>query len=182
MIPAPVPNRSSSSAIQNVRIATASSASPVSASTQPKAPQYTARGAVSSASIRRRAAILGAPVTEPGGKVAASSSGQPTSSRSTPSTYDTRWNRPGCSCTSSSVGTLTDPAVLTRDRSLRTRSTIMTFSASSFAERSARVRPVPLIGPDRTTRPRGWSEAARKSSGLALAIATPWSGSLRNPP
>ncbi len=56
---------------------TASSPVPRSASTQPMPPQYGPRGAVSRASMIRRALDLGAPVTEPGGKVAASSSGQP---------------------------------------------------------------------------------------------------------
>ena len=81
VMPAPVPKRSTPSArsIQKVRMPTASSAVPRSASTQPMPPQYGPRGAVSRASMIRRALDLGAPVTEPGGKAAASSSGQPAS-------------------------------------------------------------------------------------------------------
>ena len=38
------------------------------------------------------------------------------------------------------------------------------------------------MGPDRTTVPGSEACVARKSSGLALAMATPWSGSRRKPP
>src|SRR3954465_2306128 len=75
VMPAPVPNLSMPSATSNVRIATARSAVRASASTPPNAPQYAPRGAASSSRISRRALDLGAPVTEPGGKVASSSSG-----------------------------------------------------------------------------------------------------------
>ena len=49
---------------------------------------------------------LGAPVTEPGGKVAASSVGQPASGRSRARTVDTRCTRPGCCSTAFSAGHL----------------------------------------------------------------------------
>ncbi len=101
----------------------------------------------------RSALDLGAPVTEPGGKVAPSRSAQVASGRSSPRTVETRWTRPGCGSISQSPGTVTEPLAQTRPRSLRTRSTIITFSAWSFSSRSAAVRPVPLIGPDSTVRP-----------------------------
>ena len=69
VIPAPVPNRRTSSAHQNVRMPTASSArTPPSAptSTHPTAPQYGPRGAVSSAAMMSSADDFGAPETEPG--------------------------------------------------------------------------------------------------------------------
>lgn len=133
-MPAPVPKRSTAASgsgrsIQKVRMPTASSPVPRSASTQPMPPQYGPRGAVSSASMIRRALDLGAPVTEPGGKAAASSSGQLASSRSSPRTVETRWTRPGCFSTAHRSGTVTLPVAQTRPMSLRTRSTIITFSA-----------------------------------------------------
>src|SRR5947199_155639 len=89
----------------------------------------------------RSALDLGAPVTEPGGNVASSSSRHPAPSRSSPRTVETRWTRPGCSSTAHSAGTVTDPVAQTRPMSLRTRSTIITFSAWSFSNRSAAVGP-----------------------------------------
>ena len=84
-----------------------------------------------------RAASFGAPVTDPGGKVASISSGHPTPGRSRPSTVLTRCTSPGCCSTASSDGTCTEPHSHTRPRSLRTRSTIITFSARSLARSSA---------------------------------------------
>ena len=97
VMPAPVPKRSTPSGDLDPEgaDATASSAVPASASTQPTAPQYGPRGAVSRSSMIRSALDLGAPVTEPGGNVAARSSGQPTPARSSPRTVETRWTRPG---------------------------------------------------------------------------------------
>jgi len=65
------------SSAQKVRMPTARAARPVSASTHPMAPQYGPRGTGSSLFSRVSALDFGAPVTEPGGKAAASSSGQP---------------------------------------------------------------------------------------------------------
>ena len=96
VMPPPVPKFSSSSSIQNVRIATLRSPTRRSASTQPMAPQYTPRGSVSRSSITPHAAILGAPVTEPGGNVASMASDQPRSGCRRPVTVDTRWKSPGC--------------------------------------------------------------------------------------
>ena len=111
-------------------------------------------------------------------EVAANSSGQPWPGASRARTVETRWTRPGCCSTSHSAGTLTLPTSATRPRSLRTRSTIITFSARSFslccksfaANKSASgraVRPrVPLIGRASTTP----SRRLKKRSGEALTI------------
>lgn len=84
---------------------------------------------------------------------------------------DVRCHTPGAGCTSSSDGTTTLPTEHTRPRSLRTRSVIITFSATSFTDlRSSAAFPssnaprrgnVPLIGVERTRRPC----RARNSSG-----------------
>ena len=106
VMPAPVPKRSMPSAPVDPERADADGqlAGPRSASTQPT-PRSTGRAApVSSASMIRSALDLGAPVTEPGGKVAPSSSGQPTPARSSPRTVDTRCTRPGCCSTRAQVG------------------------------------------------------------------------------
>ena len=57
-------------------------------------PSTAPRPTGSSSAIRSSAAIFGAPVTEPPGNVAASSSARPTSSRSVPSTVETRCSTP----------------------------------------------------------------------------------------
>ena len=66
----------------------------------------------------RTADDFGAPVTDPGGNVA-TTSGQPTSGRSSPRTVDTRCTSPGCSSRASSAGTSTvpvaDPAEVVAD-------------------------------------------------------------------
>src|SRR5690606_14055003 len=70
VMPAPVPKHRTPPSVashQKVRIATAGSARPASASIQPNAPQYGPRSTGSRASIVRKAEDLGAPETEPGG-------------------------------------------------------------------------------------------------------------------
>ena len=127
--------------------------------------------------------IFGAPVTEPGGKLARSRSASPASGRSVPATVETRCQTPGAGRGSVSAGTWIEPYSHTRPRSLRIRSTIITFSARSLPEaaRAARVssarvpsRPaastrgaVPLIGSLTTSRPR----RRRNSSGERLHTA-----------
>ena len=146
--------------------------------------------------MTRIAWILGAPVTEPGGKLARSRSESRASARSVPRTVETRCQTPGAGRGSLSAVTSTEPYSHTRPRSLRIRSTIITFSARSFtdAARAARVssarlpsRPsastrgaVPLIGSVTTSRPL----RRRNSSGERLqtaphspAITPPWRGS-----
>lgn len=78
--------------------------------------------------------MFGVPVTEAGGNVAASSSAMLSCSGTRAETVDTRCHTPGAGRTASSSGTVTVPVIATRPRSLRTRSTIMMFSATSLAE------------------------------------------------
>ena len=106
-------------------------------STQPNAPVYKPRGVGglvrSSSSMYCMALRLGAPVMEPQGKLARSTCARPTPGRSwalmvlvMPSTRPLR-------CTSNSAGTCTLPVWAMRPRSLRSRSTIMMFSARLLA-------------------------------------------------
>jgi hypothetical protein len=125
------------------------------------------------------AASFGAPVTEPGGNSAATSAPSPTSWRRRPRISLTRCQTPACGRTSASAVTTIDPGSLTRPRSLRIRSTIMTFSARSFAAPASSARcasapsasagrgRVPLIGAVRTVSP----VRATNSSGDRLATA-----------
>ncbi len=109
VIPAPVPKRSTwpvaVRSIQKARMPTAGSL--VRGRRRPsrcRPPQYRPRSVVSSASMIRRALDLGAPVTESGGKVAASSSGWPAPPASSPRTVQTRCTGPGCCGTAHSAG------------------------------------------------------------------------------
>ncbi len=118
--------------------------------------------AASSSAITISDWTFGAPVTEPGGKVARSSSASPTSGRSRPSTSVTRCHRPGCASAVGRRGAVTEPYSQTRPMSLRIRSTIITCSAASLSESRRRRSDsaasagslgrsaVPLIGPLRT--------------------------------
>ena len=113
MIPAPVPNLShrcpvASRSAQNVRMPTASSASQVSASTHPTAPQYGPRGTVSRSATTCSADDLGA-LTLIRGKVADSTSGHRKPGRSSPETVVTRCASPGCSSGAHRASTLTVP-------------------------------------------------------------------------
>ena len=127
------------------------------------------------------ARTFGAPVTDPGGKAARMRSPSPAAALSVPCTSETRCQRPGCGSAPSRRGTCTLPAVQTRLRSLRIRSTIITFSARFLAERSSSARCrraccwrgdrrfVPLTGRDKTVLPF----LRRNSSGDRLATAPP---------
>ena len=97
------------------------------------------------------AASLGAPVTEPGGNVAASSSAHPTPGRRRPARCSPGGPARDGSSTAHSSGTSTDPYSHTRPRSLRMRSTIITFSARSLARNGPPGAAVPLIGRVSTT-------------------------------
>src|SRR4029450_10016694 len=118
------------------------------------------------------AASLGAPVTDPGGNVAATMSPQVVAGRSRPVTVDTRWTRPGWCSTAHRAGTATEPHSHTRPRSLRTRSTIMTFSARSLGRKEAASGAVPLMGDEATRSP----SRRRKRSGEADATGQPTDG------
>ena len=125
------------------------------------------------------AATFGAPETDPGGNAARTRAPSPTPSRTTPLTSETKCQTPVCGRASPRASTRIEPGTQTRPRSLRTRSTIITFSARSFSERSSPSRSaaaeagstgrgrVPLIGALRTRRP--WR--SRNSSGERLATA-----------
>lgn len=79
--------------------------------------------------MTRSADDLGAPDTDPGGKVADMTSAQPTPGRICPEILVTRCVSPGCSSGMHSASTPTVPGRHTAERSLRTRSVIITFSA-----------------------------------------------------
>jgi len=106
------------------------------------------------------------PVTDAGGNVASRTAAIGTSTPTRAATVETRCHTPGAGRTSNSSGTVTVPVIATRLRSLRTRSTIMMFSATSFTDArssdgSACRGSVPLIGLDASVSP----QRRRKSSG-----------------
>ncbi|SHV74437.1 Uncharacterised protein [Mycobacteroides abscessus subsp. abscessus] len=73
-------------------------------------------------------------------------------------TVDTRCHTPGAGWTASSSGTVTVPVSAMRPRSLRTRSVIITFSATSLidvssAAGSSVAARVPLMGLEHTSVP-----------------------------
>jgi hypothetical protein len=100
------------------------------------------------------AASFGAPVTEPGGKVAASSSARLTVGVSRPRTVETSCQTPGCGSVRRGAA-LMDPYSHTRPRSLRTRSTIITCSAASLAEPSSSARAAAAAGASGSASERG---------------------------
>ena len=105
----------------------------------------------SSSAMSSSALLFGQPVMEPPGSVASSSFVSPTSSRSSPSTVATRCDTPASWRSTSISGQRTLPTAHTRERSLRSRSTIMTCSAASFADSiGTPAARVPLIGDVRT--------------------------------
>ena len=116
------------------------------------------------------ALLFGQPVTEPPGSTASSSSVSVTSGRSSPSTVATRWVTPASWRSASSSGQRTVPGTQTRERSFRSRSTIITCSAVSFSDSiGTPAGRVPLIGEVRMTFPRFCSS----SSGEAETIVQP---------
>ena len=80
------------------------------------------------------AAILGAPVMDPQGKSAAIRPAVLVPGRSVASIVDVSCQTEGYRSSSYSRGTRTVPGIASRPRSLRSRSTIMTFSARSFGD------------------------------------------------
>ncbi len=126
------------------------------------------------------ARIFGAPVTEPGGKIARKRSPRPTSSLSVALTPEVNWwSVLNVSTVKRSV-TDTLPISAMRPRSLRMRSTIMRFSARCFTSlasvrrasaSASAVLPrgaVPFIGRVEITHP----SCSMKSSGLAESTVT----------
>ena len=91
-----------------------------------------------------------------------------------PRRCDTRWTRPGCASTAQQRGhRRPSPYSHTRPRSLRTRSTIITFSARSFGEEA-------VGGGGRALDRRRPDDVAVARAGTARATrtprATPWPG------
>ena len=80
------------------------------------------------------AATLGAPVTEPQGNSAPNNSGKPTSSRACAEIVEVICHTDGQASTSNRDSTCTLPVSATRARSLRSRSTIIRFSARSLTD------------------------------------------------
>ena len=129
--------------------------------TTPMAPQYTPRAWGSSWWIICMARTLGAPVTEPQGNSAANRSARLLPERLRATTSDVICHTLGNASVWNRRGTCTLKGSATRDRSLRSRSTIITFSARSFGD----VR-------------RVWACAA-SSAGLAPRAAVPFMGRAR---
>ena len=116
----------------------------------------------------RKADSFGAPLTEPGGKIPLNISDQVISSRTSPTTSETKCSNPGCNSLLKSCETFTVPALHIRPKSFRIKSTIITFSARSFDENSDPVSDnfrVPFIGlvlicaPSRDTNNSGEADA-----------------------
>jgi hypothetical protein len=96
-------------------------------------PVYIPRGVVSSSEINSMARILGAPVTEPDGNRALTIEPGVHASLNLPAMVDVICQTDGNLSTSNKRVVLTEPARQIRPRSLRMRSTIITFSARFFA-------------------------------------------------
>ncbi len=164
---------------------------------QPSAPVYGPRRTGSRPSRISMARIFGAPVIEPPGKLAASRSKASRPSASRPVTVDTRCWTAAVRSRRQSRGTRTVPGTQTRPRSLRSTSTIITFSARSLAlvrssharsRSSLRSRPrgrVPLIGseatrPSASTERNGSGEADRSARGRPVSWDGPRSRNAEN--
>ncbi len=127
---------------------TASSPVPRSASTQPMPPQYGPAGRRLQGVDDPQGARLGR-AGDRAGREGRRQQLRPAGVRGAARPARSRRGgpAPGASRRRTGRGRSTEPVAQTRPRSLRTRSTIITFSAWSFSRRSASVRPVPLIGP-----------------------------------
>ena len=132
VMPLPTPQRSARPACSTVRIGTLKVTAPPGCSS-PSAPQYQPRGPGSSSSMTSIARFLGAPVIEPQGNSAVITSSSARPARVTALIVEVICQTVGSACSSNSRGTRTEPGTATRDRSLRSRSTIMRFSARSLA-------------------------------------------------
>mmetsp|Transcript_5216 Transcript_5216/g.19489 ORF Transcript_5216/g.19489 Transcript_5216/m.19489 type:complete len:274 (+) Transcript_5216:349-1170(+) len=183
VIALPSPARSRPPSNSTVRIGTLKVATPPGW-IRPRAPQYQPRGMGSSSRMTCIARTLGAPVTEPQGNSAANASASVSPGRLTAVTVDVICQTVGSASSSNSRGTRTVPSCATRLRSLRSRSTIIRFSALSFslvrkwawaASSSTRSRPrgaVPFIGwaaSSQLALAPGTGRQSKKSSGDTLA-------------
>ena len=120
---------------------------------------------------------FGAPLTEPGARISSKICAHVMPSFTSPTTSETRCSNPGCNSLRNSCETFTLPALQTRPKSFRIKSTIITFSALSFSENAAPVSEslrVPFIGLVFICAP----SRVKKSSGEADAISS--SGSFKN--
>ena len=153
--------------------------------TTPTAPQYTPRGAGSSVRTICMARTLGAPVTEPQGNSAANTSARQIPGRVRARTSDVICHTVGSGVVSNNRGTCTLCGRAMRERSLRSRSTIITFSARSlgavrrraaWAASSSGVAPraaVPFMGRARISPPPGASCQSKNSSGETESTCSP---------
>ena len=144
-------------------------------------PHQALRRCGSSSSIISIARIFGAPVMEPPGKQARSKSQACSAGGRRARMVLTRWCTAGKGSTTNSSGTLTEPGAATRPISLRSRSTIIRFSARSFSDRasaSASSRSasasawrgrVPLIGRVSISSP--FSDKNRSGDRLRIALS-----------
>ena len=138
-IPPPTPSQALPRATSKVRIATFSS-SPDNGLAIPMAPVYTSREVASRVARSSIARTFGAPVTDPGGKSPATGR-RPMSPRTAHRSRPRRGARPpGEPRLGRDRARATLPYRHTRPRSLRMRSTIITFSARSLSEPSNRSR------------------------------------------
>src|SRR3546814_2562554 len=86
------------------------------------------------------ARTFGAPVIDPQGKAARSTSTAPAPAGKRAPTSETSWWIVGKLSTRNRAGTATDPGTATRDRSLRIRSTIIRFSARRSEEHTSELQ------------------------------------------
>ena len=175
-MPPPTSSQMCSPAISNVRITTLSS-SPAAGEANPIAPVNTSRALDSSSSITPTAAIFGAPVTEPGGKLARSRSASSVPGRRSAATSETRCQTPGCASTPAQLrhvdgSEARDAAEVVADEVDdhhvlgAVLGAVRELGPSASAVAATRRR-VPLIGRLLTTSPR----RSRNSSGDRLATA-----------
>ena len=166
VMPLPMPQRSAGPRRVTVRIGTLNVADQPSSPgrTTPSAPQYTPRAPGSSAWIIRMALTLGAPVTDPQGNNAANTSASEQAARVRASTSEVICHTVDSASVWNKRGTRTLNGSAMRDKSLRSRSTIITFSARSLAD------------------VRRASACAVSSSGVAPRGAVPFMGRVRMRP
>ena len=118
----------------------------------PTVPQYTPRAATSRPAMIRIVDTLGAPVTDPLGNSAAKMSPSPISGRRSALTVDVSCQTVSYRSAANTSLHVTEPLRATRPMSLRSRSTIIAFSARSFTDPSS---PERIDSSSASHRPRG---------------------------
>ncbi len=101
---------------------------------KPTAPQYTPRGESSSSAMSCIVRTLGAPVTDPQGNSARNTSTSDVAVSSSADTVEVSCHTVSYRSRSNTSLQVTEPVRATRPMSLRSRSTIIAFSARSFTE------------------------------------------------